>query len=223
LLKSLAEARYAQRAPLGPAREGLGTLGEWNRQLISYGARIFTQRALLLAELEPLLTAVHHNLSGARARFEVGYVPGLAARHYSGAIGPAELAAHNWSAAFESALEAGHEADLRRGTTLAGPHRDDLVFSLDGVDLRRYGSQGQQRLAVLALKIALARWIAATLEEAPVLLLDDALSELDAERRGRLLAETAPFAQCVLTATDASFVGKSAATVMAVSGGHIVS
>ncbi len=96
-------------------------------------------------------------------------------------------------------------------TRAAGPHRDDLIFRLGEMDLRRYGSQGQQRLAVLALKVALAHWVRESTGEPPILLLDDALSELDATRRALLLQEARSFPQSVVTATDATFLDGAAA------------
>lgn len=111
--------------------------------------------------------------------------------------------------------------DKRRGTTASGPHRDEMVFRLGDMDLRRYGSQGQQRLGVLSLKVALARWVKETTEEAPILLLDDALSELDATRRGLLLDEARNFPQSIVTATDATFI-ENAAAVFRVENGRIV-
>jgi len=212
LLKSLAESRWKGRAPIGNAAEGLGTLSEWNRQIIAYGARILAQRAVFLRELAPLLAQTHRNISGREEVFTVEYAPGIEARDET----------ENWSGLFTSALERSHDNDMRRGTTLVGPHRDDLIFKLGDMDLRRFGSQGQQRLAVLALKIALGRWVKDVVGESPVLLLDDALSELDANRRERLLNETAHFSQSVLTATDSSFLANATATTMRVESGRVV-
>jgi DNA replication and repair protein RecF len=216
LLKSLAEARWKGYRSTGMAAEGLGTLPEWNRQIIAYGARILAQRSQFLRELAPLLAEVHANLSGRDEIFSVKYAPGIEVH------GPVEEA-ENWGALFTSALERSHDNDMRRGTTLVGPHRDDLGFTLGDMDLRRYGSQGQQRLAVLALKVALARWVSDVAGESPILLLDDALSELDATRRERLLHETRHFTQSVLTATDDGFLQNTPAARMRVEGGRVVS
>jgi len=218
LLRHLAESRFAGRSPLGPAAEGLGTLAQWNKQVITYGARILAQRAQFLAELKPLLLEVHRRLSGLETPLTAEYSPGVK--------GAANLAAEDgaarWSRLLASSLEADHETDMRRGTTQSGPHRDDIVFKLGGMDLRRYGSQGQQRLGVLSLKIALARWVQQTTGEPPILLLDDALSELDATRRSQLLDEAAAFPQSVLTATDAGFIGDQASAVLRVQAGKVV-
>ncbi len=86
--------------------------------------------------------------------------------------------------------------------SLAGPHRDDLTFTVDGVDVGVYGSRGQQRLVVLALKLAETRYLEGETGEAPILLLDDVLSELDARRRRLVLAKVANGCQTLATATD---------------------
>lgn len=219
LLKSLLENRFRGRSAMGPAVEGLGTLSEWNRQLIACGSRILAQRARFLRELAPIVAEVHRDLSGRDELFQVRYAAGIAA-DLRAAEPPGE-SDDNWSALFSASLEANHESDTRRGTTHSGPHRDDLVFRLGEMDLRRYGSQGQQRLAVLALKVALARWVADVTGESPVLLLDDALSELDATRRERLLAQAARFAQSVLTATDLKLLEDASPALFRVEAGRV--
>jgi len=93
--------------------------------------------------------------------------------------------------------------DLRRGTTSVGPHRDDISIRLDGQDARAYASQGQQRTAVVSLKLAEAALIHRRAGERPVLLLDDVLSELDGERRGALLGEVAGGGQVIVTSVEA--------------------
>ncbi|HVF10439.1 MAG TPA: DNA replication and repair protein RecF, partial [Abditibacteriaceae bacterium] len=224
LLRHLAEGRAhrPRSAPLGTAAEGLGTLSEWNRQLITYGSRVLAQRAQFFQELKPLLSAVHGRLSGLAEPFAVEYVTGVkvpAPRRQQKSGDQVEPL--NWGQLFAATLETDHEDDMRRGTTSSGPHRDDLIFKLGDIDLRRFGSQGQQRLAVLSLKVALAHWVAQTTGEPPVLLLDDALSELDATRRGHLLEEAARFPQSVLTATDARFVEDVPAALFGVQAGRM--
>jgi DNA replication and repair protein RecF len=202
---------------MGNAAEGLGTLSEWNKQLITYGSRILAQRAQFLHELAPILAEVHGDLSGRDEVFSVQYAAGVARRDTD----VSEYSNEHWTRLFQNALETDHENDMRRGTTNSGPHRDDLVFRLGEMDLRRYGSQGQQRLAVLALKIALARWVAQVTGESPVLLLDDALSELDATRRERLLKQAAQFEQSVLTATDDKFLESVSSGLFRVENGRV--
>lgn len=183
--------------------EKYGSLGELNRALVSYGSRVIAARDRFFTEIAPLLNEVHRRLSGLGGPFEIEYVPGLSGwRRGDGG---------DFSRAFLSSLERDHGDDFRRASTQSGPHRDEFAFKLAGIDLRRFGSQGQGRLAVLSLKIALAHWVKDTLGDDPILLLDDALSELDATRRGLLLEEARSFSQSIVTATDATFLGEVAA------------
>jgi len=114
--------------------------------------------------------------------------------------------------------------DLRRGSTSVGPHRDDLRVLLDGREARAYGSQGQQRTAVVSLKLAEAALVAGRTGERPVLLLDDVLSELDGERRSALLRQVAGAGQVIITSVEAGpFPPEliSSARVWTVLGGEI--
>lgn len=206
LLKTFLESRFGKGKSV-PV-DVHGTLAEWNKQIVAYGARMLEERARFFRELSPLLTEVHSRLSGLDVPFVVDYVPGLSAMR--GAVATLDPQG-GFSDVFWRSLERDHSDDSRRGTTNSGPHRDEFVFRLGEMDLRRYGSQGQQRLGVLSLKVALARWVAETSEEPPVLLLDDALSELDATRRGLLLEEARRFPQSVVTATDETFLSGVAA------------
>jgi DNA replication and repair protein RecF len=211
LLRHLIDSRIHKTAP----GDEKGTLSEWNRQVVGYGSRILAARARFFAEMTPILSEIHGKLSGLDEPFSVDYLPGLSTlkgQKYEG--GP-------FSAQFNASIERDHADDMRRGITSSGPHRDDLVFKLGDMDLRRYGSQGQQRLAVLSLKVALAHWVEQSTGEPPILLLDDALSELDATRRTLLLEEARSFPQSVVTATDATFLS-GAAALFSVSSGRVV-
>lgn len=105
-------------------------------------------------------------------------------------------------AAYRAALAARRDEEIGRGVTVIGPHRDDLAFTVDEVDMRTYGSRGQQRTVTLALKLAEARLMWRERGERPVLLLDDVLSELDEDRRALLLAHVDTHQQTFLTTTD---------------------
>ncbi len=211
LLRHLIDARINKSAP----GEEKGTLSEWNRQVVGYGSRILSARARFFSEISPLLSAMHAKLSGLETPFSIEYLPGLSIlknqKHPGG----------GFSVPFTASIENDYNDDMRRGITSSGPHRDDLIFRLGEMDLRRFGSQGQQRLAVLALKVALAHWVRESTGEPPILLLDDALSELDATRRALLLAEARSFPQSVVTATDATFLD-GAAALYTVENGQIV-
>ncbi len=218
LLKRIADSRYGKKVE--PV-ENPGTLAEWNRQIVTYGARILAQRAQFLSELAPLLADVHRRLSGREEVFTVEYSAGVATRATYNDHADDKANSANWTRWFSSALEQDHATDLRRGATQSGPHRDDLSFKLGGTDLRRFGSQGQQRLGVLSLKVALAHWVAQTTGEPPILLLDDALSELDETRRAHLIEEARAFPQTVLTATDARFLQDTPAALFRVEAGKV--
>ena len=202
LLKQYLDARFSSRYSKSTPAPDPEAMREWNQQLVSSGARVLAARAQFLRELEPLADETHRKLSGLDKKFAIQYAPGIKL--------PKNLESldseGDWSTQLTASLDADHEADARRGTTASGPHRDDLIFSLDEMDLRRYGSQGQQRLAVLATKIALAHWVREETGEPPILLLDDALSELDSTRRELVLEEARKFPQSVLTATDERFL-----------------
>jgi len=132
---------------------------------------------------------VYARWPGTRERLGIAYAPSIA---------PGEEPA----AAVAAALAANVEAELRRRTTLVGPHRDDVRLTVDARPLDAFGSQGQQRTAVLALKVAEYEVMRERSGDAPILLLDDVLSELDVERAGGFLAAVGSFEQAFLTTTD---------------------
>ena len=213
LLKHFLDVKWRGARP----EDDMGTLTSWNKQLVSYGSRIFAERARFFEEMAPILSEVHAKLSGLETPFSIEYLPGLSAIKSGGQ----SFDGDHFSQLFASSIERDERDDKRRGTTASGPHRDEMVFRLGEMDLRRYGSQGQQRLGVLSLKIALARWVKETSQEAPILLLDDALSELDATRRAFLLDEARNFPQSIVTATDATFI-ENAAALFVVKNGKVV-
>jgi DNA replication and repair protein RecF len=103
---------------------------------------------------------------------------------------------------FAAQLRRGRAREIAAGSSLLGPHRDDVAFSVDGRDLRIFGSRGQQRTGALALKLAEVRMMQEAVGDSPVLLLDDVMSELDAERRHMLLEALDRVAQAIVTTTD---------------------
>jgi len=167
----------------------------WNREMVQSGAYLIVARQRLVNMLGPLLEQAHARLAGAPARLEMAY------RHHV-PCDPGEDTA-GVAYAFRRALEEIWPRELDRGMTLLGPHRDDLAFSLAEKDLAVYGSRGQQRTVILALKLAQVEWMRQQSGEWPVVLLDDVLSELDPQRRAYLqgwLLEGR--CQVVVTATD---------------------
>src|SRR6185295_4934664 len=120
-----------------------------------------------------------------------------------------------------AALEVRLAEEVRRGQTVVGPHRDDLLIEVDGRDLRLYGSRGQQRLMALALRLAEAGPVARAIGSGPVLLLDDALSELDPKVQARVLEHVDGAGQVFLTTADAEMPETGRATWWEVSEGRV--
>jgi DNA replication and repair protein RecF len=121
---------------------------------------------------------------------------------FSGAQHQPEPVRDELAAAFAETLARRQDEEIARGMTVIGPHRDDMTFAVNGIDMRTFGSRGQQRTAVLALKLAEARRMWTETGERPVLLLDDVLSELDPERRQYLLSHIDAHQQTLVTTTD---------------------
>jgi DNA replication and repair protein RecF len=163
-------------------------LAPWDEQFASVAMELIDRRRRATAALQTEVARIYPSLAGTRHKVEV---------RYRCSIGEAAEAA-----TLMTALEAGRRQELRRGQTLVGPHRDDLVLELDGMDARVFGSRGQQRLLALALRLAEVLPIREAVGTAPVLLLDDALSELDPGVRDNVLREIAGAEQVFLTSPE---------------------
>jgi DNA replication and repair protein RecF len=178
-------------------------LAFWNEELISYGAYVVARRRVISAGLASKALARFAEFSSGELGIEYR---GTVAQEIpdSSLLGSdLETARERVQRAFEERLNDVRADELRRGVSLAGPHRDDFSVQLDGVDLGTYGSRGQQRLAVVAIKLAESDQMKIESGESPVVLLDDVLSELDAtHREGLLCAVSETGAQLVITSTD---------------------
>lgn len=164
-------------------------LEPWDEQLAATGAELIARRRKAAAMLQTELGRVFPALSGERHKVEI---------RYRTALGEATDASD-----LLAALVRERRQEIRRGLTLVGPHRDDLAIELDGIDVRAYGSRGQQRLIALALRLAEVLPVTEAAGTAPVLLLDDALSELDGRVRENALREIQGAEQVFLTAPEA--------------------
>lgn len=173
----------------------------WDEELAAAAAVILNSRATLLARLAELATANHLELSPAGGTIDLRYRPAA----------PEELAASVCEPGLDGrlleALRAGRAHDIRRGVTHIGPHRDDLEFLLDGRAAAAYASRGEQRTVALALRLAEVQLSQERTGEAPVLLLDDILSELDARRRARVIEAATGVDQVFITTPDADRPG----------------
>ncbi|MGC8873566.1 MAG: DNA replication/repair protein RecF, partial [Chloroflexia bacterium] len=184
--------RWREGGPPPGAREEAAF---WNREMVEHGSYLIAARARFVSDLAPLLEHLHLQLSGTAERLRMVYRPQVPC--------PPEADEPGIAFAYRQALASVWPREVELGQSLLGPHRDDLAFSLDKNDLATYGSRGQQRTATIALKLAQVEWLRRQSGEAPLVLLDDVLSELDPARRGYLqgwLLEGGY--QVVLTATD---------------------
>jgi len=183
--------RYArvlrQRNQLLRASAGAAVLAPWDDQLVELGAMLIGRRRAFVGRLAARAAERHARLGGGDERLEISYVC---------AVGDGEE--HE---ALRRALEAGRAEDLRRGMTQAGPHRDDLQFVINGVDVRMFGSRGQHHTVALSLRLAEVDLLREELGEWPVVLLDDVMAHLDASRQALLLREV-DGPQVLLTHTE---------------------
>lgn len=145
------------------------TLSVWDMQLVEYGRHLIKIRKNFVEELNEIVFEIHRNISGNQEELLLQYEPSVAE----------EL--------LEQEILKNHEKDLKFGMTSVGPHRDDMCFLIQDIDIRRFGSQGQQRSCALSLKLSEIDLVKRSMNELPVLFLDDVLSELDGRRQNFLL------------------------------------
>ena len=157
-------------------------LGIWDMQLVTYGEKIIKRRISFTNQLNDILHDIHKKLSGNNEELCMKYVP------------------HVKENEFEQVLKNNKEKDIKLKMTCSGPHRDDFAFISNGIDLRTYGSQGQQRTAALSLKLSEIELVKKITGDKPVLLLDDVLSELDSGRQNQLLDSIGDI-QTIITCT----------------------
>ncbi|MGQ9666422.1 MAG: DNA replication/repair protein RecF [Anaerolineae bacterium] len=173
-------------------------LAFWDERLAEHGGAILVRRWAATARLAGLAADFQRRLTGGGEMLAVRYQTSLAqVAERMEDLTPADAAG-----AMRKALQAQRPREIAAGQTLLGPHRDDLIFTIDGYDLRAYGSRGQQRTVALALKLAEVEFIRTETGETPLLLLDDLMSELDEPRRCYMADLLAGAHQAIITATD---------------------
>lgn len=145
------------------------TLDMWDDYLVEYGKGIIEEREQFIARLNDIVRGIHSHLTGGREEIEIAYEKNVTIEDY------------------ENVMKNKRETDLKYQSTQTGPHRDDICFYINGVDVRRFGSQGQQRTAALSLKLAEIELVKSVIHDNPILLLDDVMSELDSSRKSYLL------------------------------------
>lgn len=173
-------------------------LNSFDMQLAEAGAYILFRRKEALDRLLALIRLSHRKITSGSEELLLAYSGGLEPWwpevYRQGDLG-------QWQAAYMEILKDKVKEDIRRGTTTFGPHRDDIKFYINGNDIKKYGSQGQQRTAVLALKIGELELMKGQRGEYPLLLLDDVLSELDSQRREALIGVVNQRVQTFITGT----------------------
>jgi len=183
--------RYLKTAGPG-ARSGL--LEVWDEQLAAWGVKLMKKRQHFIVTLQRWAASIHAGITGGREELAVEYRPSFEMEE-----GEEEAVLAD---RFMVKLSQAREQELRRGMTLVGPHRDDLVLRINGMEAQTYGSQGQQRTAALSLKLAEIELIREETGEYPVLLLDDVLSELDRSRQTMLIDTFQHKVQTFITTTS---------------------
>ena len=149
--------------------QDMGTLDVWDEQLVRYGSHLIRAREKFAGRLGDIIRPIHRKLSGGKEEIQTGYEKNTTPEH------------------FAEDVKNSRGKDLFLKSTGCGPHRDDLRFMVNGIDIRKFGSQGQQRSVALSLKLAEIELVKESTNDLPVLLLDDVLSELDTGRQHYLL------------------------------------
>ena len=158
------------------------TLEIWNEQLLDYGIKIIKKRAEFIQQLNSIIFGIHKKLSGNREDLMIQYEPNVSEKY------------------FKDELLKNQDKDKKTLSTSVGPHRDDFCILIKNIDIRKYGSQGQQRSAALSLKLSEIELVKSMIHDYPVLLLDDVLSELDSIRQHQLL-DSIHDVQTIITCT----------------------
>lgn len=160
----------------------LDTLDVWNMQLVDYGSRIIKERRNFIQMINDIIGEIHGRLTSGKEKLEIIYEFNVDEDN------------------FDRILQEKMDTDLRYSSTQSGPHRDDISFMINGIDARKYGSQGQQRTVALSLKMAEIKLVKKIINDNPILLLDDVMSELDTSRRDSLIEEIRDI-QTIITCT----------------------
>lgn len=184
----------------------LDTLDVWDMQLIEYGNKIINRRNLFISQLNNIVEKIHESLTGEKEKIRIYYEPSSDCED------------------FEKNVLKSRERDIKMKSTSVGPHRDDICFLVNDIDIRKFGSQGQQRTAALSLKLAEIELVKQLTGDTPILLLDDVLSELDKNRQNYLL-ESIRDIQTLITCTGLDdFVNYrfSINKILRVEEGHVI-
>ena len=217
VLNEYNQAVSQRNALLKMLSEGVGNkdqLDVWDEALVKFGSQIILWRIQAIQEIERFASRVHNDLTrGAeilRLAYEPAYDPlpkpnGQLGLKLDTDINRSAIELDEIQSGFLSRLKNIRSEEISRGVTTIGPHRDDLRFVINKADVSDYGSRGQVRTTLLALKLAEVDWMKARTNETPVILLDEVMAELDLSRRADLLKYVSQDQQVLFTTTDLSF------------------
>lgn len=172
-------------------RKFIATLEVWNEKIAEFAAKLMLERVTFINRLGMLSKLMHRKITDNNETLELKYQSNM----------PIKNTYEEMMMLLQSKLKESQEIDIARGTTTIGPHRDDLGLYVNGVDIRVFGSQGQQRTSALALKLAEIELVKAETGEYPILLLDDVMSELDIKRQ-KFLVKSLRDVQTFITTTE---------------------
>lgn len=145
------------------------TLDIWDMQLIHYGNKVMDSRRIFIQQINEIIIQKHRKLTGDKEQLIINYDPNIS------------------QGTFKQVLKKNRDRDMKMKSTSVGPHKDDICFMVGDLDIRKFGSQGQQRTAALSLKLSEIELVKLIIKDTPILLLDDVLSELDKHRQNYLL------------------------------------
>ncbi|WP_129599574.1 DNA replication/repair protein RecF [Anaerophilus nitritogenes] len=175
----------------------MDTLEIWNDKLVELGSYLIHERSKFVQKMMPLSRLIHRKITENKENLEIKYIESI----------PMKNTLEETIKNFKEQLKKSLEEDIQKGTTTMGPHRDDLGVFINGMDIRNFGSQGQQRTSALSLKLAEIELIKGETSEYPILLLDDVMSELDINRQ-KFLIQTLKDVQIFITTTEISYLNE---------------
>ncbi len=207
---------FLKRSQESGERRHSSELAVWDAQLATTGTRVIRRRSRAIERIAPIAEAWHATISGSTEILQVKYTPNVPLEQNN---------PEGVQRAFLEKIEQRAVAEQHQGTTLVGPHRDEVELTINQTPARQYGSQGQQRTLVLALKLAELKLIEEVVGEPPLLLLDDVLAELDPNRQNQLLDAIQDRFQTLITTTHLGSFGSQwlkASQILSVQAGHIL-
>ncbi len=175
----------------------LDTIFVWDEKIADIGSKIIIKRREFINKLKEISCEIHRKITENKEIFNIVYISNISKQNNDDY--------DKIYTEFKLLLKNNQQMDLKRGFTSVGPHRDDIKFFINDIDVRQFGSQGQQRTVVLSLKLSEIEIIKNEIKDTPILLLDDVMSELD-EKRQKDLIESTKNIQTIITSTDTHFI-----------------